>query len=71
MDVMMPEVDGYEAMRTIRRDPRFRDLPIVAVTARAMKGDRERCIDAGATDYVPKPVDEDQLISTLRVAMQR
>jgi CheY-like chemotaxis protein len=71
MDVMMPEMDGYETMRAIREQPRFRNLPIIAVTAKAMKGDREKCIEAGASDYIAKPVDMDQLLSLLRVWLYR
>ena len=71
MDVMMPEMDGYETMRAIREMPKFRTLPIIAVTAKAMKGDREKCIDAGASDYIAKPVDMDQLLSLLRVWLYR
>ncbi|MEO6056401.1 MAG: response regulator, partial [Gemmatimonadales bacterium] len=71
MDVMMPEMDGYETMQAIRGMPRFRQLPIIAVTAKAMKGDREKCIEAGASDYVAKPVDMDQLLSLLRVWLYR
>ena len=67
MDIMMPEMDGYETMRAIRQIAEFRSLPIVAVTAKAMKGDRAKCIEAGASDYITKPVDLDQLFSVLRV----
>ncbi|MGH7518961.1 MAG: response regulator, partial [Gemmatimonadales bacterium] len=71
LDVMMPEMDGYATMRTIRELPRFCSLPIIAVTAKAMKGDREKCIEAGATDYIAKPVDMEQLLSLLRVCLYR
>jgi CheY-like chemotaxis protein len=64
---MMPEMDGYEAIAELRKDRRFRDLPVIAVTAKAMTGDREKCIQAGASDYISKPVDIDQLLSLLRV----
>jgi CheY-like chemotaxis protein len=71
MDIMMPEMDGYETMREIRKDSRFRTLPILALTAKAMKGDREKCLQAGASDYIAKPVNTDQLLSLLRVWLYR
>jgi CheY-like chemotaxis protein len=66
MDLMMPEMDGFETIRAIREDPRFRTLTIIAVTAKAMKGDREKCIEAGASDYIAKPVDPEELVAKLR-----
>jgi CheY-like chemotaxis protein len=67
MDIMMPEMDGYETTQKIRREHKNKSLPIIAVTAKAMKGDREKCIDAGASDYITKPVKIDQLLSLMRV----
>jgi len=71
MDIMMPDMDGYETMRRIRNAPEFRTLPILALTAKAMKGDREKCLDAGASDYIAKPVNTDQLLSLMRVWLFR
>ncbi len=67
MDIMMPELDGYETMKAIRANAKYKKLPIIAVTSKAMMGDREKCIKAGASDYISKPVDLDQLLSLLRV----
>jgi CheY-like chemotaxis protein len=64
-------MDGYATMREIRNEPRFKGLPILALTAKAMKGDREKCLQAGASDYIAKPVDTDQLLSLLRVWLYR
>jgi HAMP domain-containing protein/signal transduction histidine kinase/CheY-like chemotaxis protein len=71
VDIMMPDMDGYETIREVRSMAGFAELPIIAVTAKAMKGDRQKCIQAGASDYVSKPVDIDQLVSVLRVSIQR
>jgi HAMP domain-containing protein/signal transduction histidine kinase/DNA-binding response OmpR family regulator len=71
MDIMMPDMDGYETIREIRESDEFRALPILALTAKAMKGDREKCLDAGASDYIAKPVNTDQLLSLLRVWLLR
>jgi CheY-like chemotaxis protein len=68
---MMPEMDGYETMQVIRRNAGFRRLPIIALTAKAMKGDREKCLEAGASEYLAKPVNTEQLLSTLRMWLHR
>ena len=71
MDIMMPEMDGYETMRAIRKIKKFARLPIIALTAKAMQDDREKCIEAGASDYITKPVNTDQLLSLMRVWLYR
>jgi CheY-like chemotaxis protein len=71
MDIMMPEIDGLDTTREIRKIPERKDLPIIAVTAKAMKGDRDRCLEAGAWDYLSKPVNTEQLLSVLRLWLQR
>ena len=71
MDIMMPDMDGYETMREIRRNATCRSLPILALTAKAMKGDREQILQAGASDYIAKPVNTDELLSLLRVWLYR
>jgi CheY-like chemotaxis protein len=71
VDIMMPEMDGYETMREIRKMRRFKSTPIIALTAKAMKGDRDKCVEAGASDYVSKPADVDRLLSLLRVYLGR
>ncbi|MFZ6029535.1 MAG: response regulator, partial [Chloroflexota bacterium] len=70
-DIMMPGMDGYEFIRALRQQPRFRNLPILALTAKAMMGDREKCIDAGADDYLAKPIDPERLFSLLRVWLSK
>jgi len=71
MDIMMPEMDGIDTIREIRRIPACKNVPIIAVTAKAMKGDREKCMEAGAWDYLAKPVDTDLMVGTLRAWLRR
>jgi CheY-like chemotaxis protein len=71
MDIMMPEMDGYEAIRQIRTQGRFRNLPVIALTAKAMKDDKQKCIDEGANDYIDKPIEVERLLSLMRVWLSK
>ena len=71
MDIMMPEMDGYEAMKRIRSQAKFKKMPVIALTAKAMKDDKQKCIDAGANDYISKPIDVERLLSLMRVWLSK
>ena len=71
MDIMMPEMDGYEAMKQIRSQVKFKNIPVIALTAKAMKDDKQKCIDAGANDYIAKPIDVERLLSLMRVWLSK
>jgi CheY-like chemotaxis protein len=71
MDIMMPEMDGYQTIAAIRENPAFRRLPIIALTAKAMKGDREKCLESGASEYLAKPVNTEQLLTAMRSWLHR
>ena len=71
MDIMMPEMDGYEAMKRIRSQGKYKNLPVIALTAKAMKDDKQKCIDAGANDYITKPIDIERLLSLMRVWLSK
>ena len=71
LDIMMPEMDGYEAIHEIRKDSRFTSTPVIALTAKAMKEDRQKCLDAGASDYISKPIDITKLLSLLRIWLKK
>ena len=71
MDIMMPEMDGYEALKQIRSQKKYQGLPVIALTAKAMNNDKQKCIDAGANDYIAKPIDVERLLSLMRVWMSK
>ena len=71
LDIMMPEMDGYEAMKRIRAQIKFKNIPVIALTAKAMKDDKQKCIDAGANDYIAKPIDVERLLSLMRVWLSK
>jgi CheY-like chemotaxis protein len=71
MDIMMPEMDGYEAMRQIKSQKKYQSIPVIALTAKAMNNDKQKCIEAGANDYIAKPIDVERLLSLMRVWMSK